>query len=78
MAVIRGYVGRIGAVGTAEPVGRVELMDPAEPNTSLGVIQCASGPRLDMARDARALGQLCQIDTGTSTSPMVATSVQLV
>lgn len=75
MAVLTGYVGKIGAVSGAEPVGRITLVDDAD--VTVATINCASGPKMDVAALARQLGQRCEIDVLATTNPFVADKVRM-
>lgn len=79
MAIITGFVGRVGAVSGAEPAGRLSIIDPADNITELGVVSCNSGAMLDVAIAARTLGQRTQVNTGSTTAPnFVAASIQMI
>lgn len=75
MAVLTGYVGKLGAVSGAEPVGRIHLVD--ESDVVIAVINCASGPRMDVATLARQMGQRCEIDVLATTNPFIADKVRM-
>lgn len=77
MPVFDGFIGRVGAVSGAEPAGRVSVVDVNDSNIELAVVRCNSGAMLDVAIATRSLGQRCRVDTGTSTSPFVAVSIQM-
>lgn len=78
MALLTGTVIKVGAVSGAEPVGRLWLgTDSADP-TKWSVINCTSGPKLDLAMMAFQSGAVVEVDVLATTAPMVADKIRVV
>lgn len=82
MAVLTGIITRLGVAGSAEPAGRITLVDPADPDVIIAAdIRCTTGPKMNIAVLAREQSQPVEIDVlntaGTQANPFVADKIRL-
>lgn len=78
MALVTGYVLKVGVIGSAEPVGQITVVpDLAAPTVGAQQIRCPSGPRLELGILAFTNGYTIEVDVLQSTNPMVADKIRV-